>query len=104
MFALGIEPTQTQLETDIRISVYRNIRRGDSSGGALNDMLHSFLTIAKKDPNILQSLEAVTIIASEIRKAILSLLLRPCEGVKLELDTKADKLGLDLIVAIEMRA
>lgn len=104
LFALGIEPTQTQLETDVRVSAYRNSRRSVRSGSASNDALHSFLVTAKKDPNVLQSSEALTIVAREIGKAILGLLLRPSEGVKLGLDTKADELGLDSMVAVEMRA
>ncbi|KAF4632900.1 hypothetical protein G7Y89_g5221 [Cudoniella acicularis] len=104
IFTLGIEPTQTQLQTDVRLGVYRNIRKDDSGNGASNDVLRSFLAAAKKDPNVLQSSEAMTIVASEIGKTLLRLLLRPYEGVKFELDTKAAELGLDSMVAVEIRA
>jgi hypothetical protein len=103
-FMLGISPADnTQLRRDPRMVAYHNISDQDVRPTKLsNSTLRSFLAQAKNDTSILKSTDAVTLMAIEVRRKLVSLLLKFDENIDIRMNTA--ELGLDLMIAIEMRA
>ncbi|KAF7563661.1 hypothetical protein G7046_g476 [Stylonectria norvegica] len=94
--------SSAKLRKDIRMSVFRNIR-SQAKGGALNDGLRQFLSAAKADPETFGTADSVLLLAQEIGKKLLGLVLRPVDdGIDVSLSLA--QLGLDSMVAVEMRA
>ncbi|KAF6524509.1 hypothetical protein HZS61_013008 [Fusarium oxysporum f. sp. conglutinans] len=108
-FLLGVAPTvplgsaesSTCLSKDVRMAAYHNICRGQSDALPANDGLRAFLSSVKKDPSILNSHESVNTLALEIGKKLASLLLTGDVG--LDTSTNTADMGLDSLVAIELR-
>src|SRR6478735_4847224 len=108
-FLLGVAPTvplgsaesSTRLSKDVRMAAYHNIGRGQSDALPANDGLRAFLSSVKKDPSILNSHESVNTLALEIGKKLASLLLTG--DVDLDTSTNTADMGLDSLVAIELR-
>lgn len=87
---------------DPRMAVYHNRKSTGSAGVASgSDGLKGFLASARGDPSIMETPEAVEILAREISLKVLSLLSKADEEVNTNLGL-AD-LGMDSLVAIEMR-
>ncbi|KAI0104834.1 KR domain-containing protein [Nemania sp. FL0031] len=92
---------------DRRMAVYHNMveAAGSGAGGvgaAANAALKTFLSSTRADPSMLSTVEAENFLAVEIGKKLFDLLLKPYN----ELNTSWPlvDLGLDSLVAIELRA
>lgn len=110
-FLLGIAPTtplsspesSARLRRDVRLAIYHNIGAGSNSkAGSASDGLRGLLATYRKDPSLLKSPETTQVLALEIGKKLFSLLLAGDAEVDISMST-AD-LGLDSLVAIELRA
>ncbi|KAK6447133.1 hypothetical protein FP744_10003383 [Trichoderma asperellum] len=93
---------QRQLRRDVRMSVFRNIR-SQAKGGASSDGLRQFLDMATTSPETLSKPEPVGLLAQEIGKKLLGLVLRPVDG-EIDASLSLTQLRLDSIVIAEMRA
>jgi hypothetical protein len=71
------------------------------SSGIVNDGLKHFLSTASKPPSTLSSKSSIDFITNEIGVMLFSLMLRPMKDLALEAPLVA--LGVDLLVAIELR-
>ncbi|KAL2017252.1 hypothetical protein VTK56DRAFT_2364 [Thermocarpiscus australiensis] len=110
VFVLGLAPTvplsspgsSTRLRRDARLAVYHNISDGASKAGTATDGLRAFLAKVRKDPALLRSADTVQFLAVEIGRKLLGLLLAGDAEVDITMTTV--DLGLDSLVAIELRA
>lgn len=84
------------------MSVFRNIR-SQAKGGASSDGLRQFLDMATTSPETLSKPEPVGLLAQEIGKKLLGLVLRPVDG-EIDASLSLTQLRLDSIVIAEMRA
>ncbi|PWY87347.1 hypothetical protein BO94DRAFT_585895 [Aspergillus sclerotioniger CBS 115572] len=112
-FSVGLRST-TSLDSennrlvwrkDPRMAVYRNNSGGGAAGGdgaaAAHNELKGLLATARADPSALEKPETIELLAREIGRKVLGLLLKPEEDLNTSLGL-AD-LGMDSLVAIEMR-
>lgn len=99
---LGSPDSSAKLRKDVRMSVFRNIR-GQTKSGASSDVLKQFLSEAKTNPETLGTPAAVTVLAQEIGKKLLGLVLRPMDD-EIDVALSLAQLGLDSMVAVELRA
>ncbi|UKZ84219.1 uncharacterized protein TrAFT101_000134 [Trichoderma asperellum] len=99
---LSSPDSSAKLRKDVRMSVFRNIRI-QAKGGASSDSLRQFLDAAKTSPETLSKPESVGLLTQEIGKKLLGLVLRPVDG-EIDASLSLAQLGLDSIVAAEMRA
>jgi acyl carrier protein len=86
---------------DPRMAIYHNAQAEGSSNASSSDDFKSFLTSAKADVSILQTEDAPKLIATEIAKKLLGLLMKTDEEINISLGL-AD-LGMDSLIAIDMR-
>ncbi|EMT60738.1 Putative polyketide synthase 5 [Fusarium odoratissimum] len=98
---VALMPPSSPQDKDVRMAAYHNIGRGQSDALLANDGLRAFLSSVKKDPSILNSHESVNTLALEIGKKLASLLLTG--DVDLDTSTNTADMGLDSLVAIELR-
>ena len=88
---------------DIRMAIFHNSgAAATESTGAANNVLKTFLAKAKNDPSIIMNQESIHLLAMEIGRKLFSFLLKPEEDLQISLSL-AD-LGMDSLVAIEMRS
>ncbi|KAI4228292.1 MAG: hypothetical protein L6R36_001722 [Xanthoria steineri] len=89
---------------DRRMAIYHNETHGGSgdSRAAANETLKSYLNRAKADASLLKTAGAASLFAMEIGRKLLDLLLQPQE--ELNTDLPLVDLGLDSLVALELRA
>jgi acyl carrier protein len=99
---LSSPDSSAKLRKDVRMSVFRNIR-SQVKGGASSDGLRQFLSAAKANPETLSTPESVVLLAQEIGKKLLGLVLRPVDD-EIDVSLSVAQLGLDSMVAVEMRA
>lgn len=108
-FLLGLNPaiplsspdSSTLLRKDSRLAIYHNDGSASSIPGSTNDCLRFFLSEVKRDPNILKSNDAVVLLGTEIGKKLFNLLLKETSDIDLKMSTA--ELGLDSLVAVELR-
>ena len=109
-FILGVSPTRplshpessVRLRRDVRMAIYHNIGGDATQAGSAPDGLRAFLASAKKDPSILRSDESTELLAMEIGKKLFGLLL--IMNREVDTSTSPAELGLDSLVATELRA
>jgi aryl carrier-like protein len=109
-FLLGIAPTvplsspnsSVRMRKDVRMAVYHNTGSETIQSGPSSDILRVFLATAKKNPPIFKEPETAALIAREMGKKLYNLLLKTDEEVNISLSLT--ELGMDSIVAVEMRA
>jgi acyl carrier protein len=99
---LSSPDSSAKLRKDVRMSVSRNIR-SQVKGGASSDSLRQFLSAAKANPETLSTPESGVLLAQEIGKKLLGLVLRPVDE-EIDVSLSLAQLGLDSMVAVEMRA
>ncbi|EFQ92956.1 hypothetical protein PTT_09821 [Pyrenophora teres f. teres 0-1] len=99
---LSSPDSSANLRKDVRMSVFHNIR-SQVQGATSSDTLRQFLGAAKANPETFSTPEAVHFLAQEIGRKLLGLVLRPNDG-DVELSLTLVQLGLDSMVAVEMRA
>lgn len=87
---------------DLRMAAYHNSALGNTQVSVSIDSLTTFIVSAQADPSILSAPESSTFLAMEIGKKLCSLLLKPEDELDIKLSLSA--LGMDSLVAIEMRA
>lgn len=95
----------TRLQRDTRLAAYLNIGRHNVNvvpGSDNSDSLRSLLNEAEHTPELLAKPETATRLAHEIYKKLSSLLLKKEEEPNLALSLS--ELGLDSLVAVELRA
>ncbi|PYH37625.1 type I polyketide synthase [Aspergillus neoniger CBS 115656] len=99
---LSSPDSSARLRKDVRMSVFRNIR---SQGNATSssDGLRQFLSAAKASPEMLNTPQSVALLAQEIGKKLLGLVLRSPDD-KIDVSLPLAQLGLDSMVAVEMQA
>lgn len=109
-FLLGLAPTiplsspgsSSRLKRDVRIAVYHNMGSGSTKvTSSAPDVLGDFLATVKKDPSLLRSTETIELLAIEVGKKLCSLVL--ADDTDLEISANMADLGLDSLVAVEMR-
>ncbi|KAJ5259397.1 hypothetical protein N7478_012378 [Penicillium angulare] len=94
--------SSARLRKDVRMSVFHNIR-SQVKGGASSDGLRQFLSAAKANPEMLNKPESIILLAQEIGRKLLGLVLRPVDD-NIDVSISLTQLGLDSMVAVEMRA
>lgn len=99
---LSSPDSSATLRKDVRMSVFRNIR-SQAKGGASSDGLRQFLSAAKASPETLSKPESIVLLAQEIGKKLLGLVLRPADD-EIDVSLSLSQLGLNSMVAVEMRA
>ncbi|CAG8888844.1 unnamed protein product [Penicillium egyptiacum] len=99
---LSSPDSSARLRKDVRMSVFRNIR-SQVKGGASSDRLRQFLSAAKANPETLNTPQSVVLLAQEIGKKLLGLVLRSLDD-EIDVSLPLAQLGLDSMVAVEMRA
>lgn len=89
---------------DRRMAIYHNEAHGGGTGDtqATNETLKPYLNNAKADLSLLKTPEAANLFATEIGRKLFDLLLQPQED--LNTDLPLVDLGLDSLVALELRA
>ena len=110
VFVLGLESTiplsspanRTVWRKDRRMAIYHNDSGTAVDTAASSDQLKSYIANARADPMILKSPGAASYFAQEIGKRLFALLLKDDGDLNTSLGL-AD-LGLDSLVAIELRA
>ncbi|THC87882.1 hypothetical protein EYZ11_012672 [Aspergillus tanneri] len=86
---------------DRRMAVYHNTAGSKSEQPGTNNTLGIFLASAKSDPSSLSGAEASKTLATEIGRKLFTLLLKPLD--RLDLQLPLSELGMDSLVAVEMR-
>lgn len=87
---------------DPRMSLYRNLEAvSEVAVASTNDALRQFLANAKSEPASLTDRASIAYLAREIGLRLFSFLMRPEEELDLALSPSA--IGLDSLIAIEMR-
>ena len=89
---------------DRRMAAYHNASNAtvDTQSATSNDTLKVFLAKAKNDGTVLQTEETATLLGKEIGRKLFSFLLRSDDD--LDLVIPLSQLGVDSLVAVEMRA
>lgn len=100
---LGSPGNRLVWRRDPRMAIYHNGSKTDSAaGGASNDGLKSFLSSARENPSLLTTSEAAELLADEIGRKVMTLLMKPTdEEINTGLGLTA--LGMDSLVGIELR-
>ena len=108
-FVLGLGSTiplnaehNASIWKDLRMAAYHNNVGTTTNVTVSSDILKSFLMAAKSDPSIISAPETNTLLATEIGKKLFGFLLKPEE--ELDIQLSLSDLGLDSLVAIEVRA
>ncbi|KAI8626908.1 acyl transferase domain-containing protein [Xylariaceae sp. FL1651] len=110
---LGLAPTSlTKLEEkhsawrkEPRMAAFRTKTTSRSDGGEVRgDELKALLSSARQDPAILQEPEALHTLAYAIGAKVLTLLFRPAEELETIIKTGLSDIGMDSLVAMELRA
>lgn len=95
-----------RLGKDARMAIYHNMNQHTGGEGNRDDgvdnILRLFLAAAKKNPVLFRQPEAAKVLAREIGKKLLTILLKPDQEPNIVLGLA--ELGLDSMVAVEMRA
>lgn len=110
VFVLGLESTiplsspanRTVWKKDRRMAIYHNDSGSAVDTATSSNKLKSYIANARADPAVLKTPEAASYFAQEIGKRLFALLLRDERDLNTSLGL-AD-LGLDSLVAIELRA
>jgi hypothetical protein len=93
---------RTSWKKDRRMAIYRNSESTESSTRSpTNEGLKQFLMTVSTSPMVLKSQSSIDFIANEIGTTLFSFMLRPVE--ELALGASLDALGVDSLVAIELR-
>lgn len=105
---LGSPDCRAIWRSDRRMAVYHNLAAGGASaaggGGSGSNSLQAFLACARADPAAhLQGPEGARVLAFEIGKRLFDFLLRPQEDLAASTGLSLAALGMDSLVAIEMR-
>ena len=109
-FVLGLSSTtplsssdnRAVWKTDSRMAVYHNtIGGGTGSAEPSTDILKTLLSRAKTDTTFLKDPKTSNLLAEEIGKKLCGFLLKPSDN--LQISTSVSELGMDSLVAIEMR-
>ncbi|KUI71938.1 Lovastatin diketide synthase LovF [Cytospora mali] len=96
---------------DPRMAVYRNMA-GSGAGGRMDDgsasvsqdaLLKRFVSAARADKSVVQSVEAAALLAQAVGGKVLTLLGRNGAGEELDLRLSLADLGMDSLVSIEVR-
>lgn len=101
----GNDNESTRLQRDPRLAVYLHRGRHNVNvmpGSSSNDSLRRFMNEAKHTPELFAKPETATRLAHEIYKKLTLLLLKKEEEPRLALSLS--ELGLDSLVAVELRA
>lgn len=99
---LSSPDSSSRLRKDVRMSVFRNIR-SQGNATASSDRLRQFLSAAKASPETLNTPQSVALLAQEIGKKLLGLVLRSVDD-EIDVSLPLAQLGLDSMVAVEMQA
>lgn len=110
VFVLGLESTiplsnpanRAVWKKDRRMAIYHNNSGSTVDTAASSDQLKSYIANARADPAILKTSEAASYFAHEIGKRLFGLLLKDDRDLNTSLALV--ELGLDSLVAIELRA
>ncbi|KAF2164140.1 hypothetical protein M409DRAFT_68050 [Zasmidium cellare ATCC 36951] len=110
VFVLGMasrEPLEspsnrTVWKKDCRMAIYHNGDSNSEQATSSTDPLKVYLAQAQADPSILRTPEAGTFFAREIGSRLFDLLIK--DGSELDIRVPLEDLGLDSLVAIELRA
>jgi acyl carrier protein len=93
---------RTSWKKDRRMVIYRNSESTESSTRSpTNEGLKQFLMTVSTSPMVLKSQSSIDFITNEIGTTLFSFMLRPVE--ELALGASLDALGVDSLVAIELR-
>lgn len=93
---------RTSWKRDRRMAVYRNYESsGSSTRPSTNEGLKQLLMTVSTSPMLLKSQSTIDFISNEIGTTLFSFMLRPME--ELALGMSLDALGVDSLVAIELR-
>ena len=84
------------------MAAYHNVSSDSANAATSTETLKSYLANAKADPSLLKSAEVAKLFAVEIGKKLFDLLLKPQDELNTSLSLV--DLGLDSLVAIELRA
>ena len=109
-FLVGLAPSvplsspesSALLRRDVRMAVYHNIAGGGNKAGAATQGLRLILAMIRKDPNILRSEGTAELLAVEIGKKLLSLVM--AKDTEIDITMSTADLGLDSLVAVELQA
>lgn len=100
--SLGDPSNRSLWKKDICMAVFHNKNNVTGAAStATNDELKSFIIKAKKDTSILRQADTAHFLTVEVGKKVFSFLLKPVED--LETSCSLSDLGMDLLVAIEVR-
>ncbi|KAL4997475.1 thiolase-like protein [Aspergillus recurvatus] len=99
---LSSPDSSARLRKDVRMSVFRNIR-SQGNATASGDGLRQLLSAAKASPETLNTPQSVALLAQEIGKKLLGLVLRSVDD-EIDVSLPLAQLGLDSMVAVEMQA
>lgn len=109
-FVLGLATSTPLSESralwkgDRRMAVYYNTAKGsDSRASGSSDGLKAFLATVRADARVLKSPEAERTLTLEIGKRVFDFLLRPEDDLEVSTSVPLAHLGMDSLVAIEMR-
>jgi aryl carrier-like protein/NAD(P)-dependent dehydrogenase (short-subunit alcohol dehydrogenase family) len=109
-FVLGLGPlspsSRAVWKRDCRMAAYHNANTASDVAGtgaaSSNEILKNLVSSAMADPSVLKTAEAANLLAVEIGKKLFDLLLKPHDELNTSLPLV--DLGLDSLVAIELRA
>jgi NAD(P)-dependent dehydrogenase (short-subunit alcohol dehydrogenase family)/aryl carrier-like protein len=97
----------TSWRRDRRMGTYHNIRSNDAGAGASSNssnVLKTFLGKAAAQPEILQEEASIVFLAQQIGRKALAFMLRELdEGEEVDVSISLQQLGLDSLMAIELR-
>ncbi|KAL4904453.1 hypothetical protein BDW74DRAFT_179032 [Aspergillus multicolor] len=98
---------RTPWRRDPRMALYHNISTSADTTSTTTDktnaVLHGFLHQAKLTPETLTHQASADLLATEIGKALFTFMLRDHAELETELDRPLENLGVDSLLAIELR-
>ncbi|KAI9657994.1 MAG: Type I Iterative PKS [Bathelium mastoideum] len=99
---LSVAENRTIWKNDPRMASYRNMEsQGSSVAVSTNEQLKQFIADAARNPNVLDSDEAATFLATEIGKTVFGFMMRDEDTLNLQHSPNA--LAVDSLVSIELR-